>query len=197
MQEYPDYNVLDRKGYWDPHTRQIIERRMTSVPQIKFFSSEEAETLEVAISRILPQDSDDRIPVVPFVDEKLAKNITDGTRYEDMPQMQELWRMFIRALDEEAQSSYGERFIKIDTSAQDEVLGALSKGDSNSTTWKVIPAQRAFQEIIRVAASFYYSHPYAWNEIGWGGPKYPEVYVRIGCGRKDPEEPGVVGHVRE
>ena len=26
----------------------------------------------------------------------------------------------------------------------------------------------------------FYSHPWAWNEIGYGGPAYPEGYMRLG-----------------
>ena len=26
----------------------------------------------------------------------------------------------------------------------------------------------------------FYSHPWAWNEIGFGGPAYPRGYMRLG-----------------
>ena len=26
----------------------------------------------------------------------------------------------------------------------------------------------------------FYSHPWAWNEIGFGGPAYPQGYMRLG-----------------
>jgi hypothetical protein len=28
--------------------------------------------------------------------------------------------------------------------------------------------------------SGFYSHPWAWNEIGFGGPAYPRGYMRLG-----------------
>ena len=28
----------------------------------------------------------------------------------------------------------------------------------------------------------FYSHPWAWNEIGFGGPAYPRGYARMGVG---------------
>ena len=28
----------------------------------------------------------------------------------------------------------------------------------------------------------FYSHPWAWNEIGFGGPAYPRGYSRLGAG---------------
>ncbi len=34
----------------------------------------------------------------------------------------------------------------------------------------------------------YYSHPFAWNEIGFGGPASPRGYVRMDFNRRDPWE---------
>ena len=34
----------------------------------------------------------------------------------------------------------------------------------------------------------YYSHPVAWNEIGWGGPASPRGYVRMDYDERDPWE---------
>ncbi|MDS0797154.1 gluconate 2-dehydrogenase subunit 3 family protein, partial [Burkholderia pseudomultivorans] len=39
----------------------------------------------------------------------------------------------------------------------------------------------------------YYSHPYAWNEIGFGGPASPRGYVRMDFNRRDPWEARVEG----
>lgn len=197
MEEYPEYNVLDRKEYWDTYTREIIEKRISEIPTPRFFSAGETAVLEAAMARVLPQDREYPIAITPFIDEKLANNRTDGTQYEDMPTMGDIWRIFIRALDEEAEAREKKSFEKLDADAQDQILEALAAGMSSSESWANIPAERVFQYIVSTAAAFYYSHPYAWNEIGWGGPKYPEIYVRIACGIKDPEEAGRVGHVRE
>jgi hypothetical protein len=34
----------------------------------------------------------------------------------------------------------------------------------------------------------YYSHPYAWSQIGFGGPANPRGYVRMNFNRRDPWE---------
>ena len=35
----------------------------------------------------------------------------------------------------------------------------------------------------------FYSHPWAWNEIGFGGPAYPQGYMRLGpTGTLEPHE---------
>lgn len=197
VENYPGYDVLDRKEYWDPKTRQVIEQRTSSVPEIRFFTRDEAATLRSAVLGLLPQKRGTKIPIIPFIDEKLDKNQTDGTRYEDIPRMQDLWRMFAKALDEEAWASYRRKFVHLSAKAQDEILEALANGTTRSETWSKLPARKAFLQIVATTATYYYAHPYAWSEIGWGGPKHPESYVRIRCGIKDPEEPGEVGRVRE
>ena len=44
--------------------------------------------------------------------------------------------------------------------------------------------QRLLHDIVLA----YWSHPTAWNEIGWGGPASPRGYVRMGYDERDPWE---------
>jgi len=39
---------------------------------------------------------------------------------------------------------------------------------------------RAFSVCMRAILAAFYSHPWAWNEIGYGGPAYPQGYMRMG-----------------
>jgi hypothetical protein len=34
----------------------------------------------------------------------------------------------------------------------------------------------------------YYAHPWAWDEIGYGGPAYPRGYMRLENGEPEPWE---------
>ena len=38
---------------------------------------------------------------------------------------------------------------------------------------------------MRAVLSAFYSHPWAWNEIGFGGPAYPRGYARLGVGQRE------------
>jgi hypothetical protein len=40
----------------------------------------------------------------------------------------------------------------------------------------------------RYACTAFYAHPYAWNEIGFGGPAYPRGYKNLGIDRREPWE---------
>jgi hypothetical protein len=35
---------------------------------------------------------------------------------------------------------------------------------------------------MRDALAAFYAHPWAWSEIGFGGPAYPRGYARLGVG---------------
>jgi hypothetical protein len=38
---------------------------------------------------------------------------------------------------------------------------------------------------MRMLLAAFYSHPWAWNEIGFGGPAYPRGYARLGVGQRE------------
>ena len=38
----------------------------------------------------------------------------------------------------------------------------------------------AWSVCMRMTLSGFYSHPWAWNEIGFGGPAYPRGFMRLG-----------------
>ena len=41
---------------------------------------------------------------------------------------------------------------------------------------------------MRVTLACFYSHPWAWNEIGFGGPAYPRGYSRFGSPELEPAD---------
>ena len=46
--------------------------------------------------------------------------------------------------------------------------------------WEELDASRAWSVCMRAILAAFYSHPWAWNEIGYGGPAYPQGYMRLG-----------------
>ena len=45
--------------------------------------------------------------------------------------------------------------------------------------WDSLPCAHAWAVVTRAVLSEFYSHPWAWNEIGFGGPAYPRGYARL------------------
>jgi hypothetical protein len=177
---YPDYDVLEEREHWDEVTRRVVLERVGSVPEIRFFAAEELETLTAFADVVLAQDSDPRIPVMAYVDEKLFEHDLDGYRYFDMPDDPDTWRVVARGLDEEARRHDVDRFALLGTEDQLDVCHRFSKGRLHGGAWDTLNVSRAWNVVMRHLTQAFYAHPWAWNEIGFGGPAYPRGYSRFG-----------------
>jgi hypothetical protein len=175
---YPDYDVLEQAGHWDEATRRVVLARVHDVPPIRFFGADEIPTLRAFCDTVLAQDSEPRIPVLEMVDAKLRAGRFDGFRHAGMPDDGQTWRLVARGLDEAAGGSFAH------ASAQErlDLCGALSRGELSGGAWEQADPKTAWKVCLRIALSVFYSHPWAWNEIGFGGPAYPRGYARLGIG---------------
>ena len=192
---YPGYNVLDKWSSpdWDDQTREVVRRRLEEVPPVRFFTDGEARTLAAVAERIIPQpdrSNDEKVPVVPWIDEKLYEDKRDGYRYEELPPQREAWRLGLKGIDETAQALFGGKsFARLDPLSQDAVLTHVARGDAPGATWKQLPAARFFKSVLSITViKIYYAHPAAWNEIGYNGPSSPRGHVRKWEGGVDPWE---------
>lgn len=190
---YPGYDVLSQKSFWDEATRNVVLNRVEKLPPIRFFTRDEEDLLKAVCDRIIPQDDRDdahRIPVVNFIDERLYQDRLDGYRYADMPPDQEAYRLGLRGISEIAERLYGKRFISLYPIDQEIILKTLhdSKPPADQEIWKRVPVHRFWQLLVQEVVGIYYAHPYAWNEIGFGGPAYPRGYMRLENGDPEPWE---------
>jgi hypothetical protein len=192
---YPNYNVLDKWASpdWDDQTREVVRHRLEEIPSIRFFSSEEEQTLAAIVERIVPQPDRsefERVPIVPWIDEKLYEDKRDGYRYEEMPPQREAWRLGLKGINETAQGLFAEKqFIDLDPLSQDVVLTHVARGNPADEPWKQLSAVRFFRDILcATIVKIYYAHPLAWNEIGYNGPSSPRGHVRKWEGGVDPWE---------
>ncbi|MGO9821209.1 MAG: gluconate 2-dehydrogenase subunit 3 family protein [Solirubrobacteraceae bacterium] len=178
---YPDYDVLEQADHWDKITRKLVRDRVDNVPPVRFFTPREAATLEVLCDLLTAQDSEPRIPVLNFVDEKYHDGELDGYQYDDMPDDRDAWRLVARGLDEQAATRMGAAsFGEADHDTQVAIVDDFSDGQLDGGAWTELNVKRAFGLVMRVVLSCFYSHPWAWNEIGFGGPAYPRGYSRFG-----------------
>jgi hypothetical protein len=177
---YPDYDVLSQVGHWDDVTRRVVEDRVQNVPPIRFFTEAEAHTLKAFCDVVTAQNAEPRIPVLSYIDEKLFDGKRDGWQYYDLPDDDELWRRVARGLDEEAAQAGSASFGDASLEAQAEIVHRFSRAKLNGGTWDTVNVARAFKVAMRYVAQAFYSHPWAWNEIGFGGPAYPRGYAAFG-----------------
>jgi hypothetical protein len=188
---YPDYDVMEHAGHWDEVTREAIERRVREVPPIRFFTAAEARCLGAFLDVVLAQDAEPRVPVLAMVDSKLHAGELDGYRFADMPRDTETWRLVARGLDEAGRAHGHADFAAAPDQDRAAIVGAFATGEIAGPTWSELNPARAWSVVMRGALAQFYSHPWAWNEIGFGGPAYPRGYMRRNMGPTgvDPGEP--------
>ncbi|HUB03819.1 MAG TPA: gluconate 2-dehydrogenase subunit 3 family protein [Solirubrobacteraceae bacterium] len=187
---YPDYDVLDEADHWDEVTRRLVLDRVHNVPPIRFFTAPEANTLGAFCDLVLAQDDDPKIPVLNMVDAKLFAGELDGFRYEDMPDDRETWRLVALGLDAASRQHRAASFVDAAAEVRQRVVEAFAEGKLHGEIWDDLPPARAWKVVTRAMLSAFYSHPWAWNEIGFGGPAYPRGYARIGAGERESWERG-------
>ena len=197
---YPGYSTMGQQDYWDETTRRMIVKRVSSVPPIRFFNAEQAALLKAVVDRILPQEDrtpERRIPIVPIIDERLFKNELNGFRFEDMPQDREAYLLGLQAIDAMARQRFKTAFVDLSTFPQELILKSLHAGkpDPENAIWKRLPVNRFWSDIVEDCVTAYYSHPWAWDEIGFGGPAYPRAYMRLENGLPEPWEVNEVRYV--
>jgi hypothetical protein len=190
---YPSYDVLDKWSSldWDAQTRSVVRRRLDEIPPIRFLVGVEVALLEAVVERIIPQPdrtATDKVPVVPWIDEKLHHDWRDGYRYEDMPSQRVAWRLGLAGIDESARLlNGGRRFVELSDDEKDNVLTGIARGEAPGETWSRLPAKRFFRDVLCITVvKTYYAHPRAWSEIGYSGPSSPRGHVRNWMGGVDP-----------
>lgn len=178
---YPDFDVLESQGSWDEATRKVVLARLEPPGPLRFFTAAEEPTLRAFCDIVLAQDKDPRVPVAEFVDAKLADGRLDGYQYADMPDDGDTWRLVLQGLDEAAKQRYGRAsFADAEVPSQLALVEQFSRGGLYGGAWSRLNESRAWSVCMRMALTAFYSHPWAWNEIGFGGPAYPRGYMRLG-----------------
>jgi hypothetical protein len=110
-----------------------------------------------------------------------------------MPDDRETWLLVAAGLDESAAERGAAGFADAGPALQEELVDAFADGHLSGGAWDRMDVKRAFSVVMRGVLGAFYSHPWAWNEIGFGGPAYPRGYAVLGIGVGEPWEPDEVG----
>ncbi len=190
---YPDLSTLAQRRFWDAATRAVVEDRVENVPPIRHFNAIQARAMQAICDRILPQDDREdarRIPIVPEIDKRLFESVHSGYRYEDMPPDPEAYALGLQAIEEIANAQHHRAFADIGPREQDVILKSLHDGKpaAGHAIWERMAVHRFWLLLVGDCAEAYYAHPWAWDEIGFGGPAYPRGYMRLEHGLPEPWE---------
>jgi hypothetical protein len=196
---YPDFDVLDAAGTWDGATKKVVLARLEPPGPLRFFTTDEEPILRALCDTVLAQDREPRVPVAEMVDAKLADGRLDGYQYADMPDDRDTWRLVLAGLDHTATRGYQTSFTSATEAQREAIVSQFARGRLVGGAWDELNVTRAWTVVMRAALAAFYSHPWAWNEIGFGGPAYPRGFMRLGgpggaVGVREPfEKPGATG----
>lgn len=183
---FPGFDVLAQSRHWDAATAAEIAQRVGPPPPIQFFTEHEAATATALFNLLLDQSGDARVPVTNLVDSRLLAGETDGWHYEDMAPDGDAWRISLGWLDDDAHNLELKTFVTLSLEQQQQCVQRVQ--DLGDKRWHDTPAWQVWSLWTRYACTAFYSHPFAWQEIGFGGPAYPRGYKNIGIDRREPYE---------
>ena len=84
-----------------------------------------------------------------------------------------------------AQARGATSYASASAEVRQEIAGEFSEAKLAGGAWDEVNVARAFAVVMRSVLAAFYSHPWAWNEIGFGGPAYPRGYARLGIGMSE------------
>ncbi len=178
---YPDFDVLSAADTWDRATTSVVMARLEEPAPLRFFSAEQEPTLRSFCDTVMAQDVEPRVPVAEFIDDKLASGQLDGYQYADMPDDRETWHLVVSGLDHSAITRFGSAsFADADIEQRESIIDDLAHARLTGGPWAQLNVSRAWSVCMRSILAGFYSHPWAWNEMGFGGPAYPRGFMRLG-----------------
>ena len=178
---FPGFDVLDSVDVWDDVTAGAVLARLSHPTGLAFFTPAEVAVARPLLDLLLDQDGEPRVPVLEEVDRRLALGETDGWHHDDLPGDAQAWRDTLAALDEDARDRFGHGFGELPAPQQ----AALVEAVRQAGTWHGVAAAHVWSLWTRYACTAFYSHPWAWNEIGFPGPAYPRGYLHLGIGARE------------
>ena len=185
---FPGYDVLAEADTWDAVTAGVVLARLGPPPPIRFFTPAEQAVGSALFDQLLDQRDRPKVPVLELVDARLAEAITDGWRYDEMPEDGAAFRMTFNFLDDDAVRTAGVKFHELSWDLQADLVQRIQDASDSGDQWHGLPAKHVWSLWTRYACAAFYSHPFAWNEIGFGGPAYPRGYKNLGPDRREPWE---------
>ena len=185
-ERFPGFDVLSQAGHWDAATAGVVLSRLTPTPGLRFFTPDEEAVGRALFDRLLDQCTEPRIPILELVDARMCEAQTDGWHYADLPEDGDAFRASFAALDADAQRLFATGFASLEAPLQDDIIRRVQR--LRDEQWHGLRADRVWGLWTRYACTAYYAHPWAWNEIGFGGPAYPRGYKHLGIDAREPWE---------
>ncbi|MBE7189137.1 gluconate 2-dehydrogenase subunit 3 family protein, partial [Jatrophihabitans endophyticus] len=182
---FPGFDVLDQAHMWDDVTAGAVLARLTLPNMLSFFTPHEVGIAQPMLDLILDQDAEPRVPVLPLIDARLSTGETDGWHYDDLPGDGQAWRDTLGHLDQDARQRHDAGYAELTRPQQARLLQDVQDLSGDGKQWHGVSAKHVWSLWTRYACAAFYSHPWAWNEIGFSGPAYPRGYLNPGLDKRE------------
>lgn len=175
-------------------TRQVLTDRLNApIPKPTFFTANEFSLLQAICNRLIPQnDRPQPIDMAGDIDKRLANQETNGWRYDTMPADGDAYKRGLKGIEESSQAMFQQEFQNISAEQQDIILRAVQTKTAPGETWKNMPADRFFEELLAEVTENYFSNPLAQEEIGYVGMADVPTWQRIGLNELEDREPQII-----
>ncbi len=182
---FPGFDVLAQSGKWDDATAGVVLARLAPRVELSFFTDAEVAVARPLLDHLLDQHDDPRVHVLELIDARLAAGETDGWHYDDMPEDGAAWRRTLAWLDDDAESAHALPFSRVGSDVQAALIQRVQDLHRDGKPWHDWSAGHTWSLWTRYACTAFYSHPWAWNEIGFPGPAYPRGYLNLGVDKRE------------
>lgn len=182
---FPGFDVLDQAQMWDDVTAGVVLARLSLPNMLSYFTPQQVGIAQPMLDLLLGQDGEPRVPVLALIDARLAAGETDGWHYDDMPEDGQAWCGSLAHLDADAHTRHDTGYAALGRADQARLLQDVQDLAASGTSWHAVPAKHVWSLWTRYACAAFYSHPWAWNEIGFSGPAYPRGYLNAGINARE------------
>ena len=171
---YPDFDVLSQADHWDEVTRRVVLDRVENVPPFRFFGEREQTRPEgVLRRRRRPGRGSRASPFSPTSTRSSTRASATAGSTSTCPTTARRGGSSPRGLDEAARSDgVPLRSPSAPLDVQRDIVSALrGRRSCAAACWEQLNVSARLERRHALdAAQAFYSHPWAWNEIGFGGP---------------------------
>ena len=185
---FPGFDVLDQVERWDDVTAGVVLARLAPPTDLSFFTSAErgdrrSRCSTCCSARTASRECrcwPDRHPAGHRRDRRLALRRHAGGRRRPGGRR---WPL----LDEDAASTHSAAPLRRSSAAasRPQLIQAVQDLATRASSGTSCRPRSVWSLWTRYACTAFYSHPWAWNEIGFGGPAYPRGYLNLGVDARE------------
>ncbi len=176
-------------------TKAALEERLGNQDEPfapAFFSESEFKVLASICARLLGEPLHSRSAALQYtarqIDQRLARRITDGWRYDALPSDGDAYKTAIALLADAAAETFDADLTTLDDSQVDQLLALAADNQIGKNAQPRFNSALWFEELLAEAVECFYSHPDTLNEIAYVGFSDARGWDKVGINQLEPRE---------